>query len=109
MSFYGFNQEGSPDPTVAMAVANVTEAEKKYRPFYMKEETERDLTMFMDLVIPVNVMSCGCLETKRQQVCAWRLQRQRSTVRKSDILAVSAEKQTELWILDQRKCRRNVK
>lgn len=92
MSFYGFNQEGYPDPTATIAVANVMKTEKKYLPLiyvcskysgdtvsnteaakrysrfavdqgaipiaphlllplYMKEETERDLAMFMDLVI----------------------------------------------------------
>ena len=74
MGAYGFNQEGYPDPTAIEAVANVTKAEKKYLPakrysryavdagaiplaphlllpLYLKEETERDLAMFMDMVL----------------------------------------------------------
>lgn len=92
MSVYGLNQEGYPDPTAAMAVANVEKAEKKYLPLvyvcskysgdtvtnteaakrysrfavdqdaipiaphlmlplYMREDTERNLAMFMDMVI----------------------------------------------------------
>ena len=104
MSVYGLNQEGYPDPTAAMAVANVAKVEKKYLPLvyvcskysgdtatntaaakrysrfavdqgaipiaphlllpiYMREETERNLAMFMDMVIVSHIVTFQMKDT----------------------------------------------
>ena len=97
MSVFGRNQDAIPlAPHLLL-------------PLYMKEESERELAMFMDMVLLGKCDELWVFGKEASEGMCTEIAKARDTKRKSDISIVRVVKQTELWRLGQRDCKRNVK